>query len=314
MEYSFHRAYAVAGFYGGKGGGVAERGKAFEAEEAPGSVAAVREKVRALRPGLPKRLQQCAEYVLQNPERIAVSTVAELAAGAAVQPSAMMRFCQVLGFSGFSDMQRVYREAYASGWPDYATRLDRLRGRDADHGRLLLDFVRAGHKSLNLLAEGLDLAAMDAAVEKLRSAAVVHIVGYRRAFPAAAYLAYVFENMGVSASLHDRVGGMQRSATLRSGDVVIAITFAPYAPETVDLVGKARGRGVPVVAITDSPDSPVIADAADVLLVREVDVGAFRGMAATLTLAAALAVSVGAARENARADKKALDRQHENGT
>ena len=38
----------------------------------------------------------------RNPDRVAVSTVAELAAAADVQPSALMRFCQELGFSGFS--------------------------------------------------------------------------------------------------------------------------------------------------------------------------------------------------------------------
>ena len=77
--------------------------------------------------GLPKRLKQCADYVAANPDRIAVSTVAEMAEGAGVKPSAFMRFCQVLGFSGFSQMQRLFRDSYVQNWPDYPTRLEKLR-------------------------------------------------------------------------------------------------------------------------------------------------------------------------------------------
>ncbi len=57
---------------------------------------------------LPKRLKQCADYVAANQDRIAVSTVAEMAEGAGVQSSAFMRFCQILGFSGFSEMQKLF--------------------------------------------------------------------------------------------------------------------------------------------------------------------------------------------------------------
>ncbi len=51
-----------------------------------------------------------------------MSTVAEMAEAAGVQPSAFMRFCQIMGFSGYSEMQRLFRESYVGGWPDYSTR------------------------------------------------------------------------------------------------------------------------------------------------------------------------------------------------
>ncbi len=80
---------------------------------APTSVEEFRERLTALLDDLPKRLRQCAEHIAAHTDRIAVSTVAELAAGADVPPSALMRFCQIMGFSGFSEMQKLFREAYA---------------------------------------------------------------------------------------------------------------------------------------------------------------------------------------------------------
>ena len=98
---------------------------------------------------LPKRLQQCADHLAGNLDRIAVSTVAELAAGAGVPPSALMRFCQILGFQGFSDMQRLFRDAVAGGLPDYATRLRNLKEGGADRpAALVAEFIESGRQSL----------------------------------------------------------------------------------------------------------------------------------------------------------------------
>ena len=82
---------------------------------APASVDEFRQRLAEVSTSLPRRLRQCADYIAANTDRIAVSTVAELAAGADVPPSALMRFCQILGFAGFSDMQRLFREALLLG-------------------------------------------------------------------------------------------------------------------------------------------------------------------------------------------------------
>lgn len=90
----------------------------------PDTIRAFDDRLLEVSKSLPKRLRQCASYVAENKERIAVSTVAEMAEGAGVQPSAFMRFCQILGFSGYSEMQKLFRNSYVGGWPDYSTRLN----------------------------------------------------------------------------------------------------------------------------------------------------------------------------------------------
>lgn len=269
-----------------------------EGGTAPSTVDAFRDRLAALSDSLPRRLRQCAEFIAANTDRIAVSTVADLAAGAEVPPSALMRFCRIMGFSGFSDMQRLFREAYAPSWPDYATRLRNLR--DAGTGSpsaLVAEFVEAGQLSLETLAKSLDEAALARAVAVLGGAGTIHLVGLRRAFPVATYLAYVFEKMQVPAMLHDGVGKFDHRYALRPGDVVLAITFAPYSEETLALAQDAALRGLPVVALTDRLTSPLVRSAQAVLTVPEVDFGAFRSLSATLVLALALAVAVGSARD-----------------
>lgn len=277
--------------------------KGFRMEDAtpllpPATVEEFRERLTLRLDDMPKRLRQCAEYIGANTDRIAVSTVAELAAGADVPPSALMRFCQIMGFSGFSEMQRLFREAYAPGWPDYSTRLKNLKETGAGSPTALLaEFVEAGRLSLEALAKSVDEAALTSAVDLLARAGTVHVVGLRRAFAVASYLAYVFEKMQVPAMLHDGVGKLDHRFALRPGDALIAITFAPYSEETLALAQDARDRGIPVIALTDRPTSPLARSANAILMVPEVDFGAFRSLSATIAMAISLAVAVGSARE-----------------
>ncbi|MFE3836589.1 MurR/RpiR family transcriptional regulator [Pseudogemmobacter sonorensis] len=266
-------------------------------ESPPETVEAFRERLATVIEGLPKRLRQCAEHVLAHSDRIAVSTVAELAAGAGVPPSALMRFCQIMGFSGYSGMQRLFREAYVPGWPDYATRLGNLKASGSGRpGALAAEFIEAGRLSLESLARNLDESALEAAVSLLSQAGTIHIVGLRRAFPVASYLAYVFEKMAVPAMLHDGVGRLDHRFALRPGDALIAITFAPYSEETIALAQVAHDVGLPVVALTDRQGGPLSRAAKVTVTLTEVDFGAFRSLSATLAMAMTLAVAVGSAR------------------
>jgi DNA-binding MurR/RpiR family transcriptional regulator len=270
---------------------------ATPARAAPDSLDAFRARLAEQSDGLPKRLQQCAAYLAANLDRIAVSTVADLAAGAEVPPSALMRFCQLMGFSGFSEMQRLFRDSYNPGFPDYATRLANLQTGAGGPGRLVAEFVEAGRLSLERLTKDLDEPALEAAVSTLASAGMVHLIGLRRAYPVASYLAYVFEKMSVPAMLHEGVGKLDHRHAMRAGDAALVISFAPYSEETLALADEARSRGLKVVALTDTLSSPLARVATAALTVDEVDFGAFRTLSATIAMALSLAVAVGRRRD-----------------
>lgn len=269
----------------------------MDASAAPGTMEAFEARLQEVAEDLPKRLKQCAEFVAENPERIAVSTVAELATAAGVQPSAFVRFCQILGFSGFSEMQRLFRDAYAPRWPDYRTRIDTLRSSGQDRpAALLAEFVEAGRHSLESLAKTVDYSALDAAVDILAAARTVHVVGFRRSFPVASYMAYAFEKMTIPAMLHGAVGHVDARHAVRPEDALVAITFAPYTAATLDLAAHARQIGAPVVAVTDGLKSPLRRLDVTALAVSEIDVGSFRALSATLSLALTLVVATGTRR------------------
>lgn len=271
--------------------------------KAPHSVKAFEAKLLEVSADLPKRLRQCADYVAANPDRIAVSTVSEMAEGAGVQSSAFIRFCQIMGFSGFSEMQRLFRDTYVGSWPDYPSRMQQLReSGSGSPAKLLAEFTEAGRVSLEGLLNTIEPQALEEAVQILARAQMIHIVGVRRSFPVASYLAYALEKMRVPVMLHSSVGKMENLHAIRDGDVILAISFTPYAEETIEMVSKVNelngGKKNPVVAVTDTVLSPLCPISEVSLLVTEVDFGAFRSLSATLCLAMTLAVAVGTVRQS----------------
>jgi DNA-binding MurR/RpiR family transcriptional regulator len=245
---------------------------------------------------MPKRLVQVADFAIQHPQEIAFGRVAELARQARVQPSTMIRFAQALGYSGFSDLQLVFQSHARDRWPDYNARLEALH--DGAHGGdvmgLLDGLVEASCASTRDFRQGVDVQALEQAVARLAAANTIYIVGVRRAFPVAVYLAYALQKLGARCDLVDQLGGLgaRQVDLIRADDALLAISFTPYAGETLATVRAAFERGVPVVGITDSPFSPLVQSAHVWLEVAEADYAGFRSLAATFALATTLAVAL----------------------
>jgi DNA-binding MurR/RpiR family transcriptional regulator len=247
---------------------------------------------------LPRRLKDCAAYVLEHGDRIAFDTVADAAQAAGVQPSALIRFAKALGFTGFTEMQRLFRADVVAPRPDYQTRLATLRahGDDAPEA-LLADFSAAATASIEQFAAAVDRGALARAAALLDTAPTLHVMGLRRSFAVASHIVYLLRRLDRPAILHDGVGGIDGEPMIGAGHALVAVSFAPYAAETVALAESARARGAFVVAITDPGLSPLRAVGDVAFEVREEEVGGFRSFAATFCLATALCVAVGARRK-----------------
>ncbi len=246
---------------------------------------------------LPKRLTQVATYAVENPDEMAFGTVASIALSADVQPSTLVRFSQALGYQGFSDLQDVFRSRLRDRVLNYDERLKQLRGhaRSGSKASLLLDgFTDAAARSITSLKQKIDAQQLDQAVKILAEAETIYLVGLRRSFPITSYMSYAFGKLGVKNMLIDAVGGLAAEdiSFATPHDRILAISFTPYASETISLAQRAATRKVPIIAITDSPFSPLASVASLWFEIQEANFEGFRSMSATLSLAMTLTVAV----------------------
>ena len=101
---------------------------------------------------LPKKLRQVAIHLWQHPTAVALGTVTSVAGEAGVQPSTLVRFAQAFGYSGFSDLQEVFKAHLADGGrgqprPSATALGGRLERRGGAPGRRVHRLVRGGARS-----------------------------------------------------------------------------------------------------------------------------------------------------------------------
>lgn len=248
---------------------------------------------------LSKRLQQIARHIIDHPNDFALETLAVIAARCSVQPSAIVRFAQSFGFEGASQMQRLFRDGLlntnaALGYADRIRQLDESTSKGpAEPQQLLAEFVEGNVLALQNLLEVTDVGSLKKAVLAIADARMVGVVGFRRSFPVASYLAYSLLQADKSTLLIDGVGGLanHQQQIIGKGDLLIAVSFQPYSDETVAIVIDAAARGARILAISDSVVSPIAAPADIVLPVRESEVRKFRSLSASMCLAQTLVIN-----------------------
>ena len=271
--------------------------------QAPEGYEALRAAILDRRDLLPRRIAQIAAYALDNPDEIAFGTAASIASAAGVQPSTLIRFAHQFGFAGFTSLQSVFRERLRERNSSYEERLSGLPAGTGDGGSLamLQGILGASEDSLATMRRSIDARLLDRAIETLAGAGTIFILARRRSYPVASYIGYALGKLQVRSQIVESASGLSPEIVsfATSRDAMLAISFAPYAPHTVELARSASAAGVPLVAITDSAFSP-LAQTADVCFeVAEADYGGFRSLAATMVLALALSVGVAERRRQA---------------
>lgn len=248
---------------------------------------------------LSKRLQEVAKYVLDNPNEIAFGTVAIIAKDANVHPSTLIRFSHAFGFTGFSDMQKVFQKKLLQNSPNYEERIKSIKGDAGLDGensgiRLIEQLSQANAQALENLTSNISQTDFDKARDILAEVDSIHVKAVRRSFPIASYLAYLFNHINLRCFLLDGVGGMhqEQEHLIRESDALIVISFFPYADETQRTVDNAIARGNPVIAFTDSPLSPLKEQATVCFVVKEAEVHSFRSLSSTMCLVQSLAISL----------------------
>ncbi|WP_319497872.1 MurR/RpiR family transcriptional regulator [uncultured Cohaesibacter sp.] len=268
-----------------------------EQSQPPSEFQALRDLIINSKEKLPKRLSQVAVFAVEYPDEIAFGTVASIAKQALVQPSTLVRFAKVLGYSGFSEMQEVFQERLRDRSSNYDERmkvLDNFSDGPPNSTALFEGFAGISIRSVERLRDRIDVAVLEQAAQTMAQAETIYLVGQRRSYPITSYMAYAFSKLGIKSVLLGSPAGIdQETLTFATKkDVAFAVSFTPYASVTVDFTRQLAQQNVPLIVVTDSPFSPLISDESIWFEVVETDFAGFRSISATMTLAMALTVSV----------------------
>ncbi|HFK4948938.1 TPA: MurR/RpiR family transcriptional regulator [Klebsiella oxytoca] len=267
----------------------------------PTQLTILQDEIRRRYDTLSKRLKQVARYILDNSNSVAFDTVASIAQQADVPPSTLIRFANAFGFSGFNEMKQMFKQHLMEETANYTERARLFRQTTTDDAtppetptEILNMFTIVNTQALQQLAMQTSGEDLQRAVALLAEAENIYVIGLRRSFSVASYLTYALRHLDRKAFLIDGLGGMftEQLSLVGPKDVVVAVSFSPYAREVVELVELGAQRKARQIAITDSQVSPLAAFSDVCFVVREAQVDGFRSQVASLCLAQTLAVSL----------------------
>ncbi len=257
---------------------------------------------------LTPRMRDAAHYALEHPNDIALNPVAKVADMAQVAPAAFIRMAKALGFDGYSDLQQLFRAPlHLPAQPTFRERIRHYGGEQTlnnpnDPVEVLHAFSRANMLSLEHLQADAASMPLQLAIDLIQKARVVHVLGLRRSYAVAAYLAYALNRVGQPAVQINGLGGAiaEQASTANAQDLLIAISFPPYAADTLQVCEQVRKSGAKRLAITNALLSPIAKDADLVLEVNDAELLGFRSLTSAMCLAQALAMGVAFGKRNKR--------------
>lgn len=211
----------------------------------------------------PPQLKRAARYVRENPQEVALNSLRALSSHAGVSPAAMSRLVQALDVESWQALQAEHGDWLKKVQHDVFSvqagkLLDSMKMPHGE-GELLDAIHNAEMANVHAAFEPQARRTLDEAATGLGNASSISVFGIRSCFPVAFSIYYSLSLFSSSARLATGTGGvlLDELDHLRAGDALIIVSVDPYSREAVEATRHARDAGAYIVALTDSPVSPI---------------------------------------------------------
>ncbi len=235
-----------------------------------------------------------AEYLLRHYDKAAFMTASRLGGAVGVSESTVVRFATELGFDGYPQLQRVLQELIRNRLTS-VQRMDvtvEQIGREDVLGKVLSLDIEKIRRTL----EEISAEEFSRSVEAISAAKRIYILGVRSSATLAGFMGFYFNHIFDDVRVISTTSAsemFEQMIHIGHGDVFVGISFPRYSQRTVKAARYARSSGATVIAITDSPASP-LAEYSDRLLIARSDMASFvDSLVAPLSLINAIIVAAG---------------------
>ena len=205
--------------------------------------------------GYSRTQQKLGEFVLSDPAKVVYLTITELARESDTSEASVTRLCRALGCKGYNEFKM-------------ALALDLQQGQPVEHsGDEIDNVVNESVQALQDTAKLLDRTLLESAALALHQAQSVQIYGVADSAILGEYLHYKLLRLGKPAQLFsDMHRAAMNAATLNKDTLVVAISSSGSTRDLLHVVKLARKQGVRVLALSNTPRSP-LASLSDIQLV-----------------------------------------------
>ena len=195
--------------------------------------------------------RRIAEAVIAEPTLLAFGTVSDLAGLVGTSRPSIVRFATKLGFDGYTQLQQHVRGNLSRR---LSSPSDRIRSDDdkAVPVRVAID------EAIGSVFEALEGDRLSKLAEPIASAESVWILSGEHSQAGARALHFGLTMIRSGVRIMDEQSFRADLADARGGDTAVVIDFVRYQRQITEAARTLSEAGAKVVAITDSPLSPLV--------------------------------------------------------
>jgi len=194
--------------------------------------------------------RRIARFVLDDPTLLAFATVSDLATKARTSRPSIVRFATKLGFEGYSELQNWTREGVAQRISSPSHRIRHPQGSVAATRHSIENAVRQTFAAI----DGQRLTDLAKPIAEARN---VWILSGETSMAGAHVLHSGLAMARPDVHLVEEHSAGRVLCSAAPGDAAVVFDFARYRRHSVTAARAINGLGVAIVAITDSPLSPL---------------------------------------------------------
>jgi DNA-binding MurR/RpiR family transcriptional regulator len=226
---------------------------------------------------------------LHNPGLLIRDKVSDVAAACNCDNAQIIRFCQKLGFKGFSDMKR----AMSHDLIPLQTNIDNISlNKGSGFSRLMEDFRKDYLQTINDTILMCDEKVIPNVVEKIKKARKIMLCGLGASGIVCEDLQMKLVHMGYPAFFNsNQTLNKMMCSLLEKNDLMIVISFSGKNKEILQYAQVAKSNNCPIVVITNYSNSP-LALLSDMLLLTSSQEDDFRIGAMTSRLSQLMIVDI----------------------
>ena len=199
-----------------------------------------------------KQEKKLADFLLKNINEASVLTISELSKESGVSCSTINRFAITLGYKGFKEFIRdMYHEANSLPVQENVYEINHENPLNMDIDTVIKVVCNLNIESIRNSLMMIEESKVLKAIEAIHNAPRVVVYALSGSVAPALDLKFKFQRLGINCEVYDNPHSLILSATtLKSKDVVIALSYTGETKEILDALKYVKENGAKIIGIT----------------------------------------------------------------
>ena len=199
-----------------------------------------------------KQEKKLADFLLKNINEASVLTISELSKESGVSCSTINRFAITLGYKGFKEFIRdMYHEANSLPVQENVYEINHENPLNMDIDTVIKVVCNLNIESIRNSLMMIEESKVLKAIEAIHKAPRVVVYALSGSVAPALDLKFKFQRLGINCEVYDNPHSLILSATtLKSKDVVIALSYTGETKEILDALKYVKENGAKIIGIT----------------------------------------------------------------